>query len=107
MKAAVFYGKHDLRIENIPVPPVGPQDVLIRVHACGICGTAVHIFHGDEGAAQTPSGTVLGHEFAGEVLEVGKDVTAVRPGDRVCVDPNQLCGSCDYCREASVTSAKA
>lgn len=99
MKAAVFYGKHDLRIENIPVPPVGPQDVLIRVHACGICGTDVHIFHGDEGAAQTPSGTVLGHEFAGEVLEVGKDVTAVRPGDRVCVDPNQLCGSCDYCRE--------
>lgn len=99
MKAAVFYGKHDLRIEDISVPAVGPQDVLIRVHACGVCGTDVHIFHGDEGAAQTPPGTVLGHEFAGEVVEIGEAVTAVKPGDRVCVDPNQLCGSCDYCRE--------
>jgi threonine dehydrogenase-like Zn-dependent dehydrogenase len=59
----------------------------------------MHIFDGDEGAAPTPAGTVLGHEFAGEVIAVGADVTGIRPGDRVCVDPNKLCGICDFCRE--------
>lgn len=98
MKAAVFMGKEDLRIQQIPMPSLGAWDVLIKVHACGICGTDVHIFEGDEGAAQTPPETVLGHEFAGEVVQVGQKVTAVKPGDRVCVDPNQLCNSCDYCR---------
>ncbi len=98
MKAAVFYKKHDLRIEDLPMPVPGDTDVLIRVHACGICGTDVHIFHGDEGAAQTPAGTALGHEFAGEVVQVGAKVTAVKPGDRVCVDPNQLCNACSYCK---------
>ena len=97
MKAAVFYGKHDLRIENIekPVPKAG--EVVIRVKACGICGTDVHIFNGDEGAAKTPSGTVLGHEFSGIVESVGDGVT-VKIGDRVCVDPNKLCGECYYCK---------
>ncbi len=98
MKAAVFYGKQILRIENAAKPSVTEDDVLIRVHACGICGTDMHIFDGDEGAAPTPSGTILGHEFAGEVVEVGANVTEVRPGDRVCVDPNKLCGECSYCK---------
>lgn len=99
MKAAVFAGKHDLQIRELPMPRVGEKAVLIKVHACGICGTDVHIFEGDEGAAQTPPETVLGHEFSGEVVQVGDKVTRVKPGDRVCVDPNQLCNSCDYCRE--------
>lgn len=99
MKAAVFYGKEDLRIEDIGMPAVGDGDVLLKVHACGICGTDLHIFDGDEGAAPTPAGTVLGHEFAGEVIAVGKNVACVQPGDRVCVDPNKLCNTCDYCRE--------
>lgn len=100
MKAAVFYGKEDLRIEEINNPQViSDNDVLIKVHACGICGTDMHIFDGDEGAAPTPSGTVLGHEFAGEVIETGKGVTNLKVGDRVCVDPNWLCNTCDFCRE--------
>ena len=74
MKAAVFYGKNDLRVEERDVPEIGRNDVLVRVHACGICGTDVHIFCGDEGAAPTPENTVLGHEFAGEVVKVGADV---------------------------------
>lgn len=97
MKAAVFYGKKDLRIEDIPVPAARDGEVLVRVHACGICGTDVHIFNGDEGAAKTPAGTALGHEFAGEVVAVGAGVTRAAMGDRVCVDPNKLCGECDYC----------
>lgn len=98
MKAAVFYGKNDLRVEEIPTPKAGPGQVLIRVHACGICGTDVHIYEGDEGAAKSPAGTVLGHEFAGEVVAAGEGVTRVKAGDRVCVDPNKLCGKCGYCQ---------
>lgn len=99
MKAAVFYGKEDLRVEELPIPEIkNSDDVLLRVHACGVCGTDMHIFDGDEGAAPTPAGTVLGHEFAGEVVAVGSGVKGVSVGDRVCVDPNKLCGVCDFCR---------
>ena len=97
MKAAVFYKKHDLRVEELPAPTVGETDVLVRVMSCGICGTDVHIFHGDEGAAATPAGTALGHEFAGVVEQVGAKVTGIAVGDRVCVDPNKLCGECEFC----------
>lgn len=98
MKAAVFYGKEDLRIEDLPIPEPKKGEVLIKVKACGICGTDVHIYHGDEGAAATPSGTVLGHEFSGVVEKVGEGVTSVSVGDSVCVDPNKLCNECYYCK---------
>ena len=98
MKAAVFYRKNDLRIEEIPIHEISADEVLIKVHACGICGTDLHIFDGDEGAAPTPAGTVLGHEFSGEVIKIGELVKTVSVGDTVCVDPNKLCGYCDYCR---------
>lgn len=101
MKAAVFYGEKDLRIETLEIPKIGAEDVLIRVHACGICGTDAHIFCGDEGAAQTPPGTILGHEFAGEVVKVGENVKNVTEGDHVCVDPNKLCGTCLFCRSGA------
>ena len=99
MKSAVFYGKHDLRVEERPVPQPGRGEVLLRVMACGVCGTDVHIFEGDQGAADCPSGTVLGHEFSGVVEAVGEGVSAFAPGDRVCVDPNRLCGECRPCRD--------
>lgn len=99
MISAVFYGKGDIRIAEMPMPAVGPQDVLIKVMACGVCGTDVHIFEGDKGAADTTSPVILGHEFAGVVESVGTEVQYVKPGDRVCVDPNQLCGRCGYCRD--------
>ena len=86
-----------LELRRVPVPTPGPGEVLIKVHTTAICGTDVHIFHGDEGAAKTPAGTVLGHEFAGEIVEVGAGVKHLKAGDRVCVDPNQLCGACEYC----------
>ena len=98
MKAAVFHGKEDLRIDDIAIPEVNDDGVLVKVHACGICGTDMHIFDGDEGSAPTPPNTVLGHEFAGEVVAVGKKVKSTKVGDRVCVDPNKLCNECDYCR---------
>ena len=100
MNAAVFYGKHNLKIEEIESPKARDNEVVIKVMACGVCGTDIHIFDGDEGAAATPSGTVLGHEFSGIVTETGKNVKNVSVGDRVCIDPNKLCGSCYYCKNA-------
>lgn len=97
MKGALFYGQEDLRIEEIQMPKTTAGNVLIKIHACGICGTDMHIFDGDEGAAPTPKGTVLGHEFSGEIVEAGEGVSKFKVGDRVCVDPNQLCGECEYC----------
>ena len=98
MKAGVFFGANDLRVMELEKPTPKENEVLVKVMACGVCGTDVHIFCGDEGCFPTPSGTVLGHEFAGIVEAVGKDVRGIEAGDRVCVDPNQLCGECDYCR---------
>ncbi len=98
MKAGVFFSDNDLRIIDIPKPVPKADEVLIKVMACGICGTDVHIFCGDEGCFPTPSGTVLGHEFSGVVESVGADVTSFSPGDRVCVDPNKLCNECFYCK---------
>lgn len=98
MKSAVFYGKHDLRVEESAMPKVGAEDVLIQVKACGICGTDVHIYEGDKGAAEVTPPTILGHEFSGVVAEIGANVTGVKVGDRVCIDPNCYCGKCDFCR---------
>lgn len=99
MRAAIFNGAEKLDIMDVAIPPLGAKDVQIKVHACGVCGTDLHIYHGDEGAAPTPLGTALGHEFAGEVVAVGAEVTAFSLGDRVCIDPNKLCGECAFCKD--------
>ena len=98
MKAGVFYKANDLRVEDIEKPSPKAGEVLIKVKACGICGTDVHIFKGDKGYFPTPAGTVLGHEFSGIVEEVGAGVKDIKAGDRVCVDPNKLCNECYYCK---------
>lgn len=98
MKSAVFYGKHDIRVEEHARPSVGENDVLIQVKACGVCGTDIHIYEGDKGAAQVTPPTILGHEFSGVIAEVGQNVRDFKPGDRVCIDPNCYCGACDFCR---------
>lgn len=98
MRSAVFYGKHDLRVEEHERPVVGPHDVLIQVKACGVCGTDVHIYEGDKGAAEVTPPTILGHEFSGVIREVGSQVKNYKAGDRVCIDPNCYCGACDPCR---------
>ena len=98
MKAGVFYKANDLKIEEIEKPSPKAGEVLIKVKACGICGTDVHIFKGDKGCFPTPAGTVLGHEFSGIVEEVGAGVKDIKAGDRVCVDPNKLCNECYYCK---------
>lgn len=80
------------------MPKIGPKDVLIQVKACGVCGTDVHIYEGDKGAADVTPPTILGHEFSGVVASMGEDVTEYKAGDRVCIDPNCYCGACEPCR---------
>lgn len=99
MKAVVFLEPNRFVVDERPVPAIGDADVLVKVHACGICGTDIHILHGKH-FVEYP--VVPGHEFSGEVVEVGNDVTTVRPGDRVTVDPNIVCHSCFFCRRGQV-----
>ena len=97
MKAATFERAGVLSIEERPTPDVGsPTDVLVRVLACGICGTDMHILSDPPGHPAT-QGIVLGHEFVGEVAEVGSAVGGVVVGDRVVVRPILTCGKCRSC----------
>ncbi len=95
MKAAVLHAVGDIRYEDAPKPEIAENEILLRVKACGVCGTDVHFFHG-EWAVDMP--LIPGHEFSGEIAEVGKDVSTVSVGDRVSVDPNVVCGVCKNCR---------
>ncbi len=102
MKSAVFYGKHDMRLEEREIPTYGENDVLINVKACGICGTDVHIYEGSPGSADVTPPQILGHEFAGQVTAVGSKVKNFKVGDKVTVDPNWVCGKCGPCKEGIV-----
>ena len=98
MRCAVFYGKHDIRVEEWETPLIGPEEVLIQVKVCGVCGTDVHIYEGDKGSAEVTPPIILGHEFSGVIVKTGAQVTRYKPGDRVCMDPNCACGARDPCR---------
>lgn len=98
MKAAVFHKKHEISVEEVPVREPESNEVLIDVAYCGVCGTDLHIFHGDKGAAEVHPPVILGHEFSGVVSQVGNDVRTIKAGDRVCIDPNNTCGNCYACR---------
>lgn len=97
MKAARFYEKHRLIVEDVPVRQPDDNGVLIRVRYCGVCGTDVHIFEGDKGSARVDPPVILGHELSGDVIKVGEKVKNIKIGDRVSVDPNLYCGKCYFC----------
>ena len=98
MISSYFMGNRTFETREEPVPSIGPEDVLVKVAACGVCGTDVHIYHGDKGSAEVIPPVVLGHEFSGVVEATGAAVTTVRAGDHVTVDPNIYCGKCRSCR---------
>jgi 2-desacetyl-2-hydroxyethyl bacteriochlorophyllide A dehydrogenase len=95
MKAAVITGVGTVEIAEVPDPTPGPQEVVVEVAACGLCGTDLHILQG-EFAPTLP--VVPGHEFAGRIVAVGSQVTGLATGDRVAVDPSLYCNACHYCR---------
>ncbi len=97
MKCDVFHGKEDMRTELCEIPTIEANEVLVKVMACGVCGSDVHIFHGDQGSTSTEPPMILGHEFSGVVVEVGDHVKSCHVGDHVSVDPADNCNECWYC----------
>jgi alcohol dehydrogenase len=96
MKAVVYHGPNDIRLEDVPVPKIiEPDDAIVRVTTSTICGTDIHIQHG--GIPAVKPGTIIGHEFCGEVVEVGPNVQDAKVGDRVAVSCITQCGQCFYC----------
>jgi len=102
MRAVIIDAPGIIRVDNVPDPTPRPDEVLVRVGACGICGTDLHIIDGDSPLARYP--IIPGHEFAGEVVAVGSDVAQrygkenITVGSRIAVEPNLYCGHCDSCR---------
>jgi len=95
MRAAVYRGVNDVRVETVPVPEIGPGEVLVRIHTCGICGTDLKKIH--TGSHSAPR--VFGHEMAGTIAAVGDGVTEFAIGDRVMAYHHIPCGECFYCRK--------
>ena len=97
MLAAVYHGPDDLRLEQVPLPAIGPGEALLRVTSACICGTDLRILHG--GHRKYPAGTVRipGHEVVGEIARVGSEVVGLTVGQRVFVAPNMGCGHCRQC----------
>jgi len=94
MQAAVYYGREDVRLETVPVPEIGPGELLVRVHTCGICGTDLKkIATGSHSAPR-----IFGHETSGQVVAAGEGVSNFRIGDRVMAFHHIPCGQCYYCR---------
>lgn len=86
MKAGVLYGPRDIRVEEVPVPEIGSQEILVKVEACGICGSDLHLYRTgtfEDMGLPMAGGRVMGHEFGGEVMAVGEGVAGVAMGDRV------------------------
>src|SRR6185437_352894 len=100
MKALLLSDYKQLEITEQPKPQVGEAELLIRVAACGICGSDVHGYDGSTGRRLPP--IVMGHEAAGVVEEVGSGVSGFRAGDRVTFDSTVFCGQCFYCRRGQV-----
>jgi 2-desacetyl-2-hydroxyethyl bacteriochlorophyllide A dehydrogenase len=96
MRAVILDQPGSLRIGERPDPTPGAGEVVVQVHACGICGTDLHILDGE--FPPTPYPITPGHEFAGEVVGLGSGVPGLAVGDRVAVDPSLFCGSCRQCQ---------
>lgn len=106
MKAALWYGRRDIRVENVPEPRPSAGEAVIRVHRCGICGTDLHEYTSGPQVIPTASPhrltghrapIIMGHEFSGEIVDVAQGIEGYRIGDRVAIMPLLHCGVCYYC----------
>lgn len=97
MKAVCWFGKGDVRVESVPDPKIlNPRDAIVRITSTAICGSDLHLYNGFIPTMQ--DGDILGHEFMGEVVEVGSEVNHLTVGDRVIVSAIIACGHCFFCR---------
>ncbi len=97
MRAVVYRGVNDMRIETVPVPEIGPGELLVRIATCGICGTDLKKIH--YGSHSAPR--IFGHEMAGTVVARGAGVTGYELGERVMVHHHVPCNECYYCRKGT------
>jgi L-iditol 2-dehydrogenase len=102
MRAVVYRGVNDMRVETVPVPKIGPGELLVKVATCGICGTDLKKIH--TGSHSAPR--IFGHEMAGTVVETGEGVTRYGVGERVVVHHHVPCGDCYYCRKQTPTQCE-
>lgn len=109
MQAALLFGPRDIRVTTVPDPVPGPREVVVRTAFCGLCGSDLHRWEGwlakSGGAASDGENEPrnLGHEISGVVAEIGRDVTRVRVGDQVAINPYIFCGECFFCRNDYTT----
>jgi L-iditol 2-dehydrogenase len=103
MRAAVYRGVNDVRVETVPVPEIGPGEVLVKIHTCGICGTDLKKIH--TGSHDAPR--VFGHEMAGTIVRAGEGVSGFAIGDRVMVYHHIPCGECYYCSKQTFAQCEA
>ena len=97
--AAVLYGARDLRIEETPMPQLGPREVIVEVRSVGVCGSDVHYYEdGRTGDFRVDAPMIVGHEVAGVIVECGRDARRHHIGERVCLEPGIPCGACRECR---------
>ncbi|HVM47896.1 MAG TPA: zinc-dependent alcohol dehydrogenase [Candidatus Acidoferrum sp.] len=98
MKANCWYGKHDMRVEEVPDPEIlNPHDAIVKITSTAICGSDLHMYDGFIPAME--KGDIVGHEFMGEVVEVGSEVKKVKVGDRIVVPFPISCGQCFFCQK--------
>ncbi|AFZ24651.1 theronine dehydrogenase-like Zn-dependent dehydrogenase [Cylindrospermum stagnale PCC 7417] len=97
MKAVCWYGANEVRVENVPEPKIlNPRDAIVKITSTAICGSDLHIYGGYIPTMQ--KGDIIGHEFMGEVVEVGQGVNNLKIGDRIVVPSTIGCGHCNYCQ---------
>ena len=97
MKAIQLLGKEKIRLSEVPVPEISDDEVLMKVRAASICGTEVRMFKNGYKNVSENNPLILGHEFSGDIVKVGKNVTSLTVGQKVSVAPNIGCGTCDLC----------
>lgn len=97
MLAAVYHGPNDLRIEEVPVPEIGPGELLIKVLSASICGTDIRIIHGNHRMYSSGTVRIPGHEVVGNIDKVGEGLASFIVGERVFIAPNMGCGHCEQC----------
>ena len=102
MRAVVYRGVNDMRVETVPVPNIGPGELLVKVATCGICGTDLKKIH--TGSHSAPR--IFGHEMSGTIVETGAGVTRYQVGERVVVHHHVPCGNCYYCRKQTPTQCE-
>ncbi|MCJ7571572.1 MAG: galactitol-1-phosphate 5-dehydrogenase [Candidatus Thermoplasmatota archaeon] len=102
MKAAVWYGEKNIQIEEIPLPVISDDEVLVKTKAVSICGSDLHAYKGVSKRRKPP--LVMGHEFSGEIIRTGKNVRNLKTGDRVVIEPIISCGVCRSCNKGKTNA---